>query len=237
MTGGPLLSVEGLTVITGGLAVLNDVTIRIKTGQVLALLGANGAGKSTLLRAIMGLERASRGQIYLGTTSIVDLRADQRARLGVGYCPEGRRLFPRLTVRENLEVASWEKASARSRRVDELFAMLPALRARSMVSAWKLSGGQQQMLAIGRSLMTRPRLLLLDEPTLGLSPKVADEVMVLIPTIAAAGVSVVLAEQSAARALSVCDAALVLRKGRIALTVENVRLNDVEAIRQAALGG
>jgi branched-chain amino acid transport system ATP-binding protein len=232
-----LLAIEGLDVGYGGVVAVRSVDLTVGAGQAVALLGANGAGKTTLLKAVIGLLPARAGRILFGGAPIEAMRADRRARLGIGYCPEGRRVFPGLTVRENLAVASWEATRARRARIDEMFAMFPALAERAATLAWQLSGGQQQMLAIGRSLMNRPRLLLLDEPSLGLSPKLTAEMLDRIPAIAAAGTAVLLAEQNAARALTVCDTATVLQGGRVALHGPAASLRHSDDLRSAFLGG
>jgi len=232
-----LLEVDGIEVRYGGVAALRGVTLRVERGRAVALLGANGAGKSTLLKAVMGLLRLHAGQIRLDGRPFGSLSPQRRARQGLGYCPEGRRTFPGLTVRENLLVACWEGARERVRRVEEMFALFPALRVKADLPAWQLSGGQQQMLAIGRSLMGRPRLLLLDEPSLGLSPVLTDEVIARIPTITATGTAVLLAEQNAAKALAICDQAWVLRTGEVVSHGPAAELARSPDIRKAFLGG
>ena len=232
-----LLEVDGIEVHYGGVAALRGVSLRVEPGQAVALLGANGAGKSTLMKAVMGLLRTRAGQIRFDGRPLGALPPERRARLGVGYCPEGRRTFPGLQVRENLQVACWDGAAARARRVEEVFALFPALRAKADHPAWQLSGGQQQMLAIGRSLMGRPRLLLLDEPSLGLSPVLTDEVIARIPTITGGGTAVLLAEQNAAKALGVCDRAWVLRTGQVVGQGPAAELARSPDVRRAFLGG
>ena len=232
-----LLKIDAIEVRYGGVAALRDVSLRVEAGQAVALLGANGAGKSTLMKAVMGLLRTQSGQIRFDGRPFGTLSPQRRARLGVGYCPEGRRTFAGLQVRENLLVACWESAAERARRLEEMFVLFPALRAKADHPAWQLSGGQQQMLAIGRSLMGRPRLLLLDEPSLGLSPVLTDEVIARIPIITAGGTAVLLAEQNAAKALSVCGQAWVLQTGRVVGQGEAAVLARSPEIRRAFLGG
>jgi branched-chain amino acid transport system ATP-binding protein len=233
----PLLQVESLHIRYGEIEALRGIDLAIAPGQAVALLGANGAGKSTLMKAIIGLLRPHAGRILFDGTPIEAMRPERRARLGIGYCPEGRRTFPGMTVRENLAVASWEPKAARDRRMAEIFSLFPALAQRHSSLAWQLSGGQQQMLALGRSLMNRPRLLLLDEPSLGLSPKLTAEVIGRIPGIVASGTAVLLAEQNAARALDVCDEAYVLKLGRVARHGKAADLAASDDIRAAFLGG
>jgi branched-chain amino acid transport system ATP-binding protein len=232
-----LLSVQALAVRYGAVPALRGVDIDVGAGEAVALLGANGAGKSTLMKAVIGLLRPESGSIAFDGQRIETLRADRRARLGIGYCPEGRRTFPGMTVRENLAVACWGNARLRAQRIEAMFALFPALAQRAATRAWQLSGGQQQMLAIGRSLMDAPRLLLLDEPSLGLSPLLTDEVLGRIPAIVAGGTSVLLAEQNAAKALRVCTRAVVLKLGRVAAAGPAAQLAASDEVRAAFLGG
>ncbi len=211
----PLLAVAGLVAGYRDTRVLRDIDLAVAAGEAVALLGDNGAGKSTLLQAIIGLVAASAGSIRFAGRPIEGLPADRRARLGIGYCPEGRRVFPGLSVDDNLAVACWAGRRERAARIAEIFALFPALAARRASPAGALSGGEQQMLAIGRALIDRPRLLLLDEPSPGLSPRLADEVFARLPAIVAAGTAVLLAEQNAARALAVCSRAYILESGRV----------------------
>jgi branched-chain amino acid transport system ATP-binding protein len=214
----PLLTVASLSVSYGGAPVVNAVSFTIAPGEVLALLGSNGAGKSSLMRAIIGLEPAAAGRILLDDTDITALSPERRARLGLGYAPEGRRVFPGMTVRDNLEVASFAPKAARISLIERVFTLFPQLQAKSRDRAWQLSGGQQQMLAIGRALMGEPRLLLLDEPSMGLSPRLTSEVMATVRAIAAGGTAVLLAEQAATRALQAAGRGLWLHLGRVADT-------------------
>jgi len=232
-----LLELDRIEVRYGAVTAVSGVSLHVAPGEARALLGANGAGKSTLLKAVAGLLRLHAGAIRFEGRPFGRLSAARRARLGLGYCPEGRRLFPGLTVRENLLVACWEGARARERRVEEMFALFPALRVKAADPAWTLSGGQQQMLAIGRSLMSRPRLLLLDEPSLGLSPMLTDEVIGLLPQITSAGTAVLLAEQNAAKALAVCQRATLLQTGRVIGEGEAQALARSPEVRKAFLGG
>jgi branched-chain amino acid transport system ATP-binding protein len=214
----PLLTVASLSVSYGGAPVVDAVSLTIAPGEVLALLGSNGAGKSSLMRALIGLEPATAGRILLDNTDITTLPPERRARMGLGYVPEGRRVFPGMNVRDNLEVASFAPKAARTRLIERVFTLFPQLRAKSRDRAWQLSGGQQQMLAIGRALMGEPLLLLLDEPSMGLSPRLTSEVMATVRAIAAGGTAVLLAEQAATRALQAADRGLWLHLGRVADT-------------------
>ncbi|MBF5094369.1 ABC transporter ATP-binding protein [Azospirillum sp. INR13] len=209
-----LLSIRDLTAGYGGVTALDGVSLTVAAGETVALLGANGAGKSTLLKALLGLVPAQ-GDLRFDGGDLSPLATEARVRRGIGYVPEGRRVFPGMSVRDNLEVAGLPAARERALDVERVFALFPDLAGKSRESAWRLSGGQQQMLSLGRALMGRPRLLLLDEPSLGLSPKLADEVFAAVGRIAATGTAVLLAEQSAARALTVAPRAVLLRLGRL----------------------
>jgi len=232
-----LLAIDDLTVRYGAIAALHGVSLRVEAGEAVALLGANGAGKSTLMKAVIGLAAAAQGSIAFDGADLATVSADRRARLGIGYCPEGRRVFPGMTVRENLEVACWADAAERARRLDSMYALFPALKEKHATRAWQLSGGQQQMLAIARALMNAPRLLLLDEPSLGLSPVLTDEVLRRVRDIVAGGTAVLLAEQNVAKALSVSTRAYVLRVGRVVREGAAAELLASEDVRAAFLGG
>ena len=211
----PLLNIDELEVSRGGVSVLRDLSVSLLGGEVLAVLGANGAGKSSLLRAVMGLEITQRGRVSFAGEDLVSILSRDRARLGIGFCPEGRRLFPGLTVEETLAVVFDGSSRARRARIEEMFDTFPALTAKRRERAWSLSGGQQQMLAIARAIMNRPRLVLLDEPTLGLAPMIIDEVLEAIRAITKNGVGVLLAEQNVVPALRVADQVLILARGAV----------------------
>jgi ABC-type branched-chain amino acid transport systems, ATPase component len=232
-----LLEIDKLCVWYGPVIALKDATLSVGRGEAVALIGANGAGKSTLFKSIVGFLRPKSGGLRFLDRDVTGLRTEQRIRLGIGYSPEGRRVFPGLTVRENLEVAVFAGKAERARRVDRAFSLFPHLATRQQALGWQLSGGQQQMLAIGRALMAQPRLLLLDEPSLGLSPKLADEVLAGIRGIVSAGTSVLLAEQNVSKALACCDRAYVLEVGKIVLAGNASTLRDTEAVKRAFLGG
>lgn len=211
----PLLEIIGLSAGYGGAPALDGVSLTLAAGEAAGLLGANGAGKSTLLRTLIGLHPATAGRILLDGVPLDGLPADVRARRGLGYVPEGRRVFPGMSVRDNLEVASFETAAERRRDVERCFSLFPQLAEKAGDAAWRLSGGQQQMLAVARALMGRPRLLLLDEPTLGLAPVMAAEVLAKIAEAAASGVGALIAEQSAARLPAAAGRAAALAGGRL----------------------
>ena len=231
MSAPPLLELLGLATPSG-----TPANLVLAPGEAVALLGANGAGKSTLLRGIIGLAPVPGIAIRLAGRDIAPLPAQARARLGIGYVPQGRRLFPAMSVRDTLDVACRAGAGERARRRAEVDALFPDLAEHAGRRAWQLSGGQQQMLAIGRALMARPRLLLLDEPSLGLAPRAAGELFVRLAAIAAAGTALLLAEQNLARALALCARGYVLANGRVALAGPAPALAADPALRRAFLG-
>ena len=231
-----LLNIESLSVAYGQVSALRDVSIALNAGEAVALVGANGAGKSTLFKSIVGFLRPRNGRLYFLGKDMSGVSPERRARLGLGYAPEGRCVFPGMTVRENLEVAVFAGKAERQQRLERAFALFPQLAERHGQLAWQLSGGQQQMLAIGRALMGRPRLLLLDEPSLGLSPKLADEVLSAVRLIVQGGTAVLLAEQNVRKALTYCERAYVLEIGKVVLTGATSALRDTEEIRRAYLG-
>ena len=193
-------------------AVLEVGELSVEAGEIVALLGGNGAGKTTLLETVLGFHP---GRVVLFGNDAGALAVEQRIQLGVGYVPEGRRVFAGLTVRENLEAASSLPASQRRQRLEEMLALFPMLGERPEARAWLLSGGQQQMLALARALMDRPRLLLLDEPTLGLAPVVVADLLRRLGNMTADGTAILLAEQRAALALGVAGRGVVLSRGRV----------------------
>ncbi len=209
----PLLSVTGLSVSYGGAAAVEPLTMDVTRGGRLAVLGANGAGKSSLLRGLMGLAPAT-GQITFDTADITAFTTADRARRGIAFVPEGRRVFAGMTVRENLEVAAHTTTQERQRRRDEAYALFPQLAERDTDAAWQLSGGQQQMLAIARAMMARPKLLLMDEPSLGLAPAVAKDVVAALAAVAD-DTAIVLAEQNAGLALEIANDAIILDRGAV----------------------
>ncbi len=232
----PLLEVRSAVVGYGQITALHGVDIEVRAGEAVAVLGANGAGKSTLLKAIVGFVEPRSGAIFLDGEPLSGLRPEKRARLGLGYCPEGREVFQGMSVRENLEVACTASAAERRRRIDDVFGFFPQLAQRDRSPGWQLSGGQQQMLAIGRALMGKPRLLLLDEPSLGLSPLLVRAVLDRIKDIVAQGTAVLLAEQNVSKALKICDRAYVLRVGEIVHSGPSSELLRGERMKKAFLG-
>jgi branched-chain amino acid transport system ATP-binding protein len=234
----PLLTVSEIEAYYGRVRALRDVSLHVATGSVVALLGSNGAGKTTTLRVISGLLKPTRGYIEFDGKRIERLRPDQLVHLGIGHVPEGRQLFPELTVRENLRLGAYTRGNARSVEEDmqHAFGYFPRLRDRMAQRAGTLSGGEQQMLAIARALMSRPRLLLLDEPSLGLAPLLVKEIFRIIGEIRAAGTTVVLVEQNAHMALQLADYAYLLETGRVVLSDSSAALRQREEVRRVYLG-
>jgi len=233
-----MLEVQGVSVAYGKRRALADVTLAVATGEIVALLGANGSGKSTTLRTISGLARPSRGRIIYDGHDITTWTPDAIVAAGVGHVPEGRELFSGFTVLENLLVGGHTAPSrAVAARLEQAFAMFPVLRERRRQPAGTLSGGEQQMLAIARALMAAPRLLLLDEPSLGLAPQLAREIFHVIERINADGVTVLLVEQNARRALGLAARGYVLETGRVVVTGRGDELVADPRVRAAYLGG
>jgi branched-chain amino acid transport system ATP-binding protein len=210
--------------------------LAVNAGEVVALLGGNGAGKTSLLETILGFGPAS-GPVMLFGQDVSALTVERRAALGVGYVPEGRRVFAGLTVRENLEASSMASAAERHRRVEQMLALFPMLGERPEARAWLLSGGQQQMLALARALMNRPRLLLMDEPTLGLAPLVVADLLRRLPQMAVDGMAILLAEQRATLALSAASRGVVLSRGQIVLAGSATELAADPALADLMAGG
>ena len=225
----------------GNVQALKGISMHVEAGEIVTLLGANGAGKSTTLRTISGLMPDTSGEIFFDGKSIRQTSPEGIVRLGIAHVPEGRRIFPGLTVRENLMVGT----SARGRltkaqmegEIEEMYAIFPDLKRLSTALGWSLSGGQQQMLAVARGLMSRPRLLLLDEPSLGLAPVIVQQLVATIRTIRERGMTVLLVEQNANMALSVADRGYVLVTGRLTVEGTPKELLDNEEVRAAYLGG
>ncbi|WP_305042845.1 ATP-binding cassette domain-containing protein [Geoalkalibacter sp.] len=234
-----MLRMEHLTAHYGAAQALFGIDLEVKKGETLALVGANGAGKSTLLKCLMGLVKPSGGRILLDGEEITGSSAARMVQRGVALSPEGREVFPHLSVRDNLELGALSlklPKSQTSERMDEVFDRFPRLRERTAQLAGTLSGGEQQMLAMGRALMARPRLLLLDEPSLGLAPLITDEIFAIIHQLARGGVTILLVEQNAARALSASHSAYLLANGRIVEQGESRRLLKDPKLRAAFLG-
>ena len=238
-TGQPLLVIENLQVRYGEVEVLRSVGLSVREGEIAALIGANGAGKTTLLMAISGLVPAAEGRIRFAGQWIQGLAAEQVVSRGITQVPEGRRVFARLTVEENLRMGAVlrEDRAKAAEDLDWVLKLFPVLKDRRRQLAGTLSGGEQQMLALGRGLMARPQLLMLDEPSLGLAPKVVADLFRVIRQIHEAGVTLLLAEQNAYQALQVAQTAYVLQTGSIVLQGSAEQLREDPAVKAAYLGG
>ncbi len=234
-----MLTIDRIAVAYGAIDALHGISLQVDKGEVVALLGANGAGKTTLLRTISGLHRAKSGEIHFDGELLANSSAESRVARGLAHVPEGRRIFPGLTVLENLDVATtvWRRRGMSvASDLDNVFALFPRLKERSSQLGWSLSGGEQQMLAIGRALMARPKMLLLDEPSLGLAPRLSAEVYQRIADINAKGVTVLLVEQNTVLALEVAQRAYVIENGHIVLDGPARDLARHPRVREAYLG-
>lgn len=234
----PMLEVENIEAGYGPIRALAGVSLHVAEGELVAIIGANGAGKTTLLMAISGIVPTRRGQVRFAGRPITGLAPHEIVRLGVGHAPEGRRIFPRLSVRENLELGGFTRPDrAEMRRdIEEVCGLFPVLGSRLGQMGGTLSGGEQQMLALGRALVGRPRLLLLDEPSLGLAPLVVAKIFEVIGGLSARGIAVVLVEQNARAALKLASRGYVLETGRITLTGSGSELASDRRVRDAYLG-
>jgi branched-chain amino acid transport system ATP-binding protein len=233
-----MLEVNGIHVYYGAIHALKGVSFAVQAGELVTLLGANGAGKTTTLKTLSGLLRPERGRVDLEGQSLEKIDAHEIVRLGVAHVPEGRKVFPRFTVLENLKIGGYARATrALAMELDFVFRMFPRLKERQKQYAGTLSGGEQQMLAIGRALMAKPKLLLLDEPSMGLAPKIVEQILETIRTINKAGVTVLLVEQNAAMALAISHRGYVLETGQVILEGTATELAGNDLVRQAYLGG
>jgi branched-chain amino acid transport system ATP-binding protein len=234
----PKLSIEDLKVTYGPIVGTDGVALTLEAGETLALIGSNGAGKSSTLKAILGMATYAQGRITLDGADLKGLKPSQVVRLGVGYSPEGRRVFPQLSVRDNLKVGGISRAAAElPDRIQRIYGYFPRLKERASQRAGSLSGGEQQMLAIGRALMSKPSLLMLDEPSLGLAPVLIEHIGEILREIQTAeGLAVLLAEQNATWALSLANRGVILDVGRIRMTGDAAQLLDNPDVRKAYLG-
>jgi branched-chain amino acid transport system ATP-binding protein len=236
-----LLELKSIVVRYGEIEAVEGVSLIVDEGEVVTLLGSNGAGKSTTLRAISGLEKPISGDILFEGQSIVGLKPEEIVRRGIAQVPEGRRIFPGLSVRENIMLGASNrkglKTSAIRREADEMFDLFPDIRRFADALGWTLSGGQQQMVAVARGLMAKPRILLLDEPSLGLAPVIVQAVFAIIAEIRRRGTTVLLVEQNARMGLWVADRGYVLETGKLVLSGTPTQLWSNEEIRAAYLGG
>ena len=233
-----LLSVNNLHVSYGAIKAVRGFSFEIKKGEIVTLIGANGAGKSTTLNTVAGLIKPDEGSVEFKGESIIGVKAHRIVERGLALCPEGRRVFSQMSVAENLDMGGYTRSDAENREtIEHVYERFPRLRERMEQSAGTLSGGEQQMLAMGRALMSKPDLLMLDEPSMGLAPILVQEIFDIIKELNAAGTTILLVEQNAQAALSVADRAYVLETGKISLTGTGAELMASDAVRKAYLGG
>lgn len=232
------LEVRNLTVAYGEIAAVRDASFRVAAGTIATIVGANGAGKTTILNALCGLRDVCSGSVFLDEEDITALPPHLRVREGLAQVPEGRRLFGRMTVFENLEIGGFARKDKTGRKqdLDEILELFPRLAERRRQLAGTLSGGEQQMVAMGRAMMTKPGVLLLDEPTMGLAPQIVDTVLDAVQSINRQGVTVLLVEQNAYRALEIADHAFVLETGEVTLSGSGEELLNHSRVRSAYLG-
>ena len=232
-----MLSVDNIRSAYGRIEVLHGVTLQVDAGEIVTLIGANGAGKTTLMHAISGVQPITGGSVRFEGRSIERLPAHLRVAAGISQVPEGRQVFDPLSVSDNLRLGAWSRRST-DLKLDlaRIYALFPMLEAFWEMPAGTLSGGQQQMLAIGRALMARPRLLLLDEPSMGLAPKLVDHVVAVIRSLKEEGLTILLVEQNAGAALEIADHAYVLETGKVALSGTARDIQDDQRVREAYLG-
>lgn len=237
VAGDIMLRVSGLESCYGRIKALKGIDLEVRQGELVALVGANGAGKTTFLRALSGVQPISAGRIFFDGDDITNLRADQRVRRGICQSPEGRQVFGPLSIEDNLRLGAFTQPKAQVEGdLDKVFAMFPILKEKRHLPAGTLSGGQQQMLAIGRALMGRPKMLLLDEPSMGLAPLLVEEVFNVVKSLKAQGMTILLVEQNAFAALAIADRGYVLETGAVTLTDSGQALIANEQVRAAYLG-
>ena len=237
----PLIELKDVSVRYGEIEALRGVSLSVEAGEVVTLLGGNGAGKSTTLRAISGLTKPASGEILYGGKSLTGLGPEEIVRMGIAHVPEGRRVFPGLTAHENIMLGASNRSGISKEQIDQeadaMFDLFSDIRPFQHVLGWTLSGGQQQMVAVARGLMAKPKLLLLDEPSLGLAPVIVSKVFDIIKEIRRRGTTVLLVEQNARMGLSVADRGYVLETGRLVVTGKPDELWNNEDVRAAYLGG
>ncbi len=233
-----LLEIRDLAVSYGGIQALWDISMRVEEGSIVSIVGANGAGKTTLLKTISGVNRPRKGGVFFSGKRLSGLRPEEVVNVGISLVPEGRRLFARLTVRENLELGAYVPRARSSCResLGNVYELFPVLKVRSSQIAGSLSGGEQQMLAIARSMMSMPTILMLDEPSLGLSPLVVKSMFELIESLNRKGVTILLVEQNIYQALKICHYAYVMKTGRITLEGSGEQLLMDQEVQNAYLG-
>lgn len=234
-----LLSLKNISVKYGGFTAVHDINIEVSEGEIVVLLGSNGAGKSTTFRTISGLSKPSKGEVFFEGKSLNKVSADRIVQLGIGQCPEGRKLFPAMTVQENLKMGAFvhrRKKDEIKKSLEHVYELFPILRDKNDDAAGSLSGGQQQMLAIGRALMSKPKLMLLDEPSVGLAPLIVEQMFEVIQQINREGTTILLAEQNANAALKIADKGYVYENGSIVLQGSSEELFANDEVRKAYIG-
>ena len=232
-----MLKVEDIEVYYGPIHALKGVSFEVNEGEIVALIGANGAGKSTTLKTVSGLMHPRTGHIRFLDQDITHTEAHKLVYQGLSHVPEGRQVFLQMTVQENLEMGAFSRKGSIREDLEDVFNRFPRLKERRKQVAGTLSGGEQQMLAMGRAMMCHPRLLMLDEPSMGLSPILVDQIFDIIRELHEAGTTILLVEQNANKALEICDRAYVLETGTITLTGTGAELSASEAVKKAYLGG
>ena len=233
----PILDVQDVHTYYGNIEALKGISLKVEQGEIVTLIGSNGAGKTTTLRTIAGVLRPRRGTVRMDSSDLTKTPANQIVRLGIAHSPEGRRIFARMTVRENLEMGAFARGGADiAADYERVYTLFPRIKERLKQRAGTLSGGEQQMLAIGRALMARPKLLLLDEPSMGLAPVLVELVFQTIKEINAQGMTVLLVEQNAHMALTIANRGYVLQTGKIVLSDTAKALASNEMVRKAYLG-
>ena len=231
-----MLKIDDLRVNYGGIEAVKGISFDVTEGEIVTLIGANGAGKSTTLRTIAGLIKPATGRIRLQAEDITGISPDKIVSKGITLVPEGRRVFPDLTVLENLKIGAYLRNDSLDDDLEWVYSLFPRLKERSWQAAGTLSGGEQQMLAVGRALMSRPKLMMMDEPSLGLAPLVVKDIFDIIKKINQQGVTILLIEQNANMALHIADSAYVLETGRLTLSGSGKELLSNEAVKKAYLG-
>lgn len=231
-----ILEIRNLSVSYGGIEAIKNISFDVEAGKIVTLIGSNGAGKSSTLRSIAGIVRAKSGEVLFEGENILGLSPDQIVKRGITLVPEGRRVFPNLTVAENLRIGAYLRRDDLSADLEYIYNLFPRLKERSWQHAGTLSGGEQQMLAVGRALMAKPKLIMMDEPSLGLAPLVVQGIFDIIHTINSYGITVLLIEQNANMALQAADRAFVMQTGEIILSGTGAELLENEEVKEAYLG-
>ncbi len=231
-----ILEIKNLSVHFGGIKAVDGISMDIPEGKIITLIGANGAGKSTILRSVSGIVKPQGGEILFGGESLIGKTPDAIVNRGITLVPEGRRVFPNLTVLENLKIGAYLRKDKLDNDIEYIYSLFPRLKERYWQLAGTLSGGEQQMLAVGRALMSKPRLIMMDEPSLGLAPLVVKDIFEIIKTINKSGITVLLNEQNANMALKIADLGYVIETGRITLTGTGTELLSNESVKEAYLG-